>query len=237
MPSIISSHVALRFVLQINGDENCSGGGVIALGTPQAYYRNVDGEYVGDRQVSKLCPKKPILAGTSASILSVVQMLATRRGDAALIVNVNGGLAGIITDHDVTHCVVAKLSPTLCTVLAGKTSNIVSPDSSLQAVGMMMAEARKAAMIVDRDKLVGIFGFKDMMTQAIAKEILLDSTPVSAVMTLNLEFVSPETTVLEALQIMDDNKFLTLPVCEIDGRVGGLVDVMDCVHASGGAEG
>jgi CBS domain-containing protein len=48
-------------------------------------------------------------------------------------------------------------------------------------------------------------------------------------MTLNPEFVSPETTVLEALQIMDDNKFLTLPVCEIDGRVGGLVDVMDCV--------
>jgi len=51
LPSIISSHVALRFVLQINGDENCSGGGVIALGTPQAYYRNVDGKYVGPRNL------------------------------------------------------------------------------------------------------------------------------------------------------------------------------------------
>jgi hypothetical protein len=56
-------------------------------------------------------------------------------------------------------------------------------------------------------------------------------------MTPNPESVSPETTVLEALQIMHDNKFLTLPVCEDDGRVIGLVDVMDCVHASGGAEG
>ena len=36
---------------------------------------------------------------------------------------------------------------------------------------------------------------------------------------------------------MHDNKFLTLPVCEDDGRVVGLVDVMDCVYASGGAEG
>jgi predicted transcriptional regulator len=101
----------------------------------------------------------------------------------------------------------------------------------------MMAESRKAALVVDCDKLVGIFGFKDMMVRAISKELPLDSTPVSAVMTPNPDVVPPETTVLEALQIMHDNKFLTLPVCESDGRVVGLVDVMDCVHASGGSEG
>ena len=49
LPSIISSHVVLRFILQIDGDKNCSGGGVVVFGTPQAYYRNVDGEYVGPR--------------------------------------------------------------------------------------------------------------------------------------------------------------------------------------------
>jgi len=101
----------------------------------------------------------------------------------------------------------------------------------------MMAEARKAALIVDNNELVGIFGFKDMMIRAIAKELPLDSTCVSQVMTPNPEAVSPDTTVLEALQIMHDNRFLTLPVCEDDGRVVGLVDVMDCVYASGGAEG
>ena len=31
--------------------------------------------------------------------------------------------------------------------------------------------------------------------------------------------------VLEALQLMHDNKFLTLPVCEDDGTVVGIVDV------------
>ena len=306
-----------------------------------------------ERPVSKLRPKKPILMGTSESVLSVTQLLASKRGDAALIVNDNGGLAGIITDTDVTRRVVAKQlpaestdvsdvmtanptcvsmsdsaiealvtmvenrfrhlpvtddngavvgcldiakclndaisklersqeksgsvagdammqvaslqsagggnqaaalqallapllaqalggsnsSPTLRSVLAGKPSTIVSPNSTLQTVGLMMAEARKAALIVQDNELVGIFGFKDMMTRAIAKELPLDGTCVSDVMTPNPESVSPETTVLEALQIMHDNKFLTLPVCEDDGRVVGLVDVMDCVYASGGAEG
>ncbi|KAL9188488.1 hypothetical protein ACHAXT_006866 [Thalassiosira profunda] len=302
-----------------------------------------------ERPVSKLRPKKPILMGTSESVLSVTQTLASKRGDAALIVNDSGGLAGIITDTDVTRRVVAKQlpagstdvadvmtpnpscvsmsdsamdalvtmvenrfrhlpvtddnggvvgvldiakclndaiskleraqdksgsaaedalkaslggaggaqaaalqallgpllaqamggnsSPTLRSVLAGKPSTIVSPNSTLQTVGLMMAEARKAALIVDNNELVGIFGFKDMMTRAIAQELPLDSTSVSEVMTPYPESVSPDTTVLEALQIMHDNKFLTLPVCEDDGAVVGLVDVMDCVYASGGAEG
>jgi CBS domain-containing protein len=300
--------------------------------------------------VSKLRPKKPILQNDSDSVLAVTQTLASKRGDAAIILGNNGGLAGIITDTDVTRRVVAKQlspsstlvssvmtanptcvtlsdsamdalvtmvenrfrhlpvtddsgaivgvldiakclndaitklersqeknasstndaiqqvatlqgaggqaaalqallgpllaqalggksSPTLRSVLAGRPSTIVSPDATIQETGMMMAEARKAALVVEDNALVGIFGFKDMMTRAIAKELPLNRTAVSSVMTPNPESVSPETTVLEALQIMHDNKFLTLPVCEEDGSVVGLVDVLDCVHASGGADG
>jgi len=302
------------------------------------------------RPVSKLRPKKPILHNYSDTVLSVTQMLASKRGDAAIITNNRGGLAGIITDTDVTRRVVAKQlpasttlvssvmtanptcvtmsdsamdalvtmvenrfrhlpvtddngavvgvldiakclndaitklertqeknasstddalkkmaslkgaggqaaalqallgpllahalggksSPTLRSVLAGKPSTVVSPRTTVQETGMMMAEARKAALVVEDNVLVGIFGFKDMMTRAIAKELPLESTSVSSVMTPNPESVSPDTTVLEALQIMHDNKFLTLPVCEEDGGVVGLVDVLDCVHASGGADG
>jgi signal-transduction protein with cAMP-binding, CBS, and nucleotidyltransferase domain len=91
--------------------------------------------------------------------------------------------------------------------------------------------------VVEDDRLVGIFGFKDMMTRAVAKELDLDYTVVSQVMTPNPESVSPDLTVLEALQIMHDQKFLTLPVCEANGSVVGLVDVMDVIHGCGGAEG
>ena len=58
------------------------------------------------------------------------------------------------------------------------------------------------------------------MNRVVAKELPLEATPVSHVMTANPESVSPDMTVLEALQTMHDHKFLTLPVCEEeDGAV------------------
>jgi CBS domain-containing protein len=53
-----------------------------------------------------------------------------------------------------------------------------------------MAERRKAALVVEDGQLVGIFGFKDMMTRAVAKELPLDLTDVSSVMTPNPESLS-----------------------------------------------
>jgi CBS domain-containing protein len=130
-----------------------------------------------------------------------------------------------------------KASPTLRSLLAGKPSTIVSPETSLLETAVVMSDARKAALVVDKGKLVGIFGFKDMMTRAVAKELDLEHTAVQTVMTPDPEAVSPDMTVIEALTVMHDNKFLNLPVCESDGRVCGLVGVMDLIHGCGGAEG
>jgi len=301
-----------------------------------------------DKPVSKLRPRKPLISSDEDSILSVSQMLANKRGDAALVVSASGGLAGIITDTDITRRVVAKSiapesntvssvmtrnptcvsmsssamealslmvenhfrhlpvindkgavvglldiakclnnaidklervkskggntakdvmalfqnsggnnaaaiqallgpllanafgdekSPPLRSLIAGRTPTIVTPSTSLREAGFLMAENRKAALVVEDGRLVGLFGFKDMMTRAISKELDLDNTEVSQVMTPNPEAVSPDTTVLQALQIMHDDKFLTLPVVENNGTVSGLVDVMDVINGCGGAEG
>jgi predicted transcriptional regulator len=56
-------------------------------------------------------------------------------------------------------------------------------------------------------------------------------------MTPNPESLLPDQTVLEALQVMHDQHFLTLPVCEQNGKVVGLLDVMDVIYGCGGAEG
>jgi CBS domain-containing protein len=122
-------------------------------------------------------------------------------------------------------------------LLASRPNTIVGPNANLLEVGMLMAESRKAVLIVEEGRLAGIFGFKDMVTRAVAKELPLAETAVSSVMTPNPESISPNITVLEALQTMHDNKFLTLPVCEEDGTVVGLVDVMDVIYGCGGAEG
>ena len=303
------------------------------------------------RQVAKLRPKKPLISSVGDSVLSVTQMLATKRGSASLVISDEGGLAGIITDTDITRRLVAKqldssstsiskvmtpnptcvslsdsamdamstmvenhfrhlpvvddkggvvglldiakclndaiskleksdsksgnvaqdalnqvmqaqgaqgaqaaalqallaplmsqafgsqVSPSLRSLLPGKPNTVVHPTTSVYEAGMKMAESRKAALIVEDGKLVGIFGFKDMMTRVVAKELPMNITQISAVMTPNPESVSPEMTVLEALQTMHENKFLTLPVCEENGTVVGVVNVMDVIYGCGGADG
>jgi len=130
-----------------------------------------------------------------------------------------------------------KRLPTLRSVLSGRPRTMIDPNATVLEAAEKMSESRKAALVVEDGKLVGILSFKDVMSRVISKELPLSSTLVSSVMTPSPEFVSPDSTVLEALQVMHDNKFLTLPVCEADGRVVGLVDVMDVIYGCGGAEG
>ena len=350
-PAVVSAVVKTPFKTPVRGSSTVTKPLKPIVAPPRAVgvTKNLATTFTNSRPVSKLRPKAPMISRTDSTVLAVAQMLASKRGDAAIITDSSGGLAGIITDTDVTRRVVAKelpasttcvadvmtpspscvsmsdpatdalvkmvenrfrhlpvtddsgavvgvldiakclndaiskleksqekgsnaaeealkaslggaggaqaaalqqllgpllsqafsgqSSPTLRKILAGKPSTIVSPSTTIQETGAMMAEARKAALVVENGRLVGIFGFKDMMTRAIAKELPLNLTAVSKVMTPEPESVSPDTTVLEALQIMHDNKFLTLPVCESNGSVVGIVDVMDCVYASGGAEG
>jgi CBS domain-containing protein len=130
-----------------------------------------------------------------------------------------------------------QASPSLHSLLDVKPATVIEPTSSVRDAAVLMAKRRKAALVVEDGQLVGIFGFKDMMARAVAKELPLELTKVRAVMMPNLDSVSADMTVLDALQTMHDNGFLTLPVCESDGRVVGLVDVMDVVYGCGGAEG
>jgi len=293
------------------------------------------------RSVAKLRPKKPVLSHDQDTVLSVTQLLASKRSSATLVVSSSEGLlTGILTDTDVTRRVVAKhlephrtsvsqvmttgptcvhaddpasdalavmvennfrhlpvvdkntgsvvglldiakclndaidklerarhkalskaggllggnntklqallgpllaqgTSPTLRTITNKSSCAIVTPTTSIREAGLLMAQHRKAALVVDNNSsLVGIFGFQDMMTRAVAHNLDLDTTCVSQVMTPNPSFVSPEKTVLDALQIMHDDGFLNLPVCETGtGMVVGLVNVMDVIQGCGGVEG
>jgi CBS domain-containing protein len=128
-------------------------------------------------------------------------------------------------------------TPSLRSLLTGRPSTIVTPESSVLSAGLLMAETRKAALVVEDGHLVGIFEFKDMLTRVIANDLDVEATCVSEVMTEEPEVISPDINVLEALQVMHEEKLLTLPVCEDDGTVVGVVDVMDVIFACGGAEG
>jgi signal-transduction protein with cAMP-binding, CBS, and nucleotidyltransferase domain len=122
--------------------------------------------------------------------------------------------------------------PTLRSLLAQKNlpPPIVKPTMNVREAGKVMAEARKAVLVVDEGELVGIFSTKDMLNRVVAKELKPDFTSMESVMTPNPDTIADSMTVLDALHQMHENKYLNIPVLGFDGAIAGVVDVMDIVN-------
>ena len=310
-----------------------------------------------EKTVSKLRPKVPIIAGDDSTVAEVAKLMASKRADAALLVNEDGALSGIITDNDITRRVVSQfVDPTgkcVKDVMTAKPKCVATSDPALDALEMMvdnkfrhlpvldengkivglldiakclyeainilekiqdngksdedaenklsmmhtavqavtatggvanqaqlklmqelmkhmfgesvptlrkiigsnefpsimqtknvrdaailMTKHRKGLLVLDEDEeLVGILTPKDILLRVLVANKSPDLTAVASVMTPNPDFVSPELTLLDALREMHDHKYLHLPVCENDGRVVGLVDVMELMGHTAGGEG
>ncbi|KAK7302266.1 hypothetical protein RJT34_13151 [Clitoria ternatea] len=99
-----------------------------------------------------------------------------------------------------------------------------------EACRRMAARRVDALLLTDSNALLcGILTDKDIATRVIAKEVTLDDTPVSKVMTRNPVFVLSETLAAEALQKMVQGKFRHLPVVE-NGEVLALLDIAKCLY-------
>ncbi|WVZ20516.1 hypothetical protein V8G54_007838 [Vigna mungo] len=99
-----------------------------------------------------------------------------------------------------------------------------------EACRRMAARRVDALLLTDSNALLcGILTDKDIATRVIAKEINIENTPVSKVMTRNPVFVLSETLAAEALQKMVQGRFRHLPVVE-NGEVLALLDIAKCLH-------
>ncbi|XP_061340199.1 CBS domain-containing protein CBSCBSPB1 isoform X2 [Gastrolobium bilobum] len=99
-----------------------------------------------------------------------------------------------------------------------------------EACRRMAARRVDALLLTDSNALLsGILTDKDIATRVIAREINLEETPVSKVMTRNPVFVLSETLAVEALQKMVQGKFRHLPVVE-NGEVLALLDIAKCLY-------
>ncbi|XP_057487234.1 CBS domain-containing protein CBSCBSPB1-like isoform X2 [Actinidia eriantha] len=106
------------------------------------------------------------------------------------------------------------------------------PDSTniYEACRRMAARRVDALLLTDSNALLcGILTDKDIATRVIAREVNLEETPVSKVMTRNPVFVLSDTLAVEALQKMVHGKFRHLPVVE-NGEVIALLDIAKCLY-------
>ncbi|PNX96184.1 CBS domain-containing protein cbscbspb5-like, partial [Trifolium pratense] len=99
-----------------------------------------------------------------------------------------------------------------------------------EACRRMAVRRVDALLLTDSNALLcGILTDKDITTRVIAREVNLEDTPCSMVMTRNPVFVLTDTLAVEALQKMVQGRFRHLPVVE-NGEVVAILDIAKCLY-------
>ena len=119
-------------------------------------------------------------------------------------------------------------------ILADKTMSVVwsvPPTTSVIDTLHLLAEKNIGAVVVlDNEKLVGIFSERDYARKGIIQGRKAKSTPISEVMTPKVFTVEPNTTIQECMGLLGQKKIRHLPVLEND-RVIGVVSIGDIVNS------
>ncbi|CAH9109866.1 unnamed protein product [Cuscuta europaea] len=124
--------------------------------------------------------------------------------------------------------------PALSTIISENAKvAIVSPSDPVQIAAKKMRELRvNSVIVITGNKMQGILTSKDILMRVVAQNLSPELTLVEKVMTPNPECATLDTTILEALHIMHDGKFLHLPVLDREGSVVASLDVLQIAHAS-----
>ena len=106
----------------------------------------------------------------------------------------------------------------------------VGPDVSVtECVRTMTSEKLGALIIMDGQRLIGIFTERDAMNKVLAAGRDPLKTKVSEVMTDNPYSIPPTTTVGEAMTIVTNRRFRHLPIVE-NGKVLAVISSGDLTH-------
>lgn len=111
----------------------------------------------------------------------------------------------------------------------GRTVYWVSPATTVyQTLEKMTSHNIGAMLIMEGEKLEGIFTERDYMKKVILMQRESKSTQVKEIMTPNPVCVTPLNSVDEALSIMTNHRCRHLPVIE-EGKITGVVSMGDLV--------
>ncbi|KAI7894448.1 uncharacterized protein EV154DRAFT_498761 [Mucor mucedo] len=122
--------------------------------------------------------------------------------------------------------------PNLESVLDGTPPAEVKYRTNVRDIAIMMKELHTTAVLVQKHhNLAGIFTSKDIVLRVIAAGLNPENCTVVRVMTPNPDTASPDTTVLDALKLMNEGHYLNLPVLD-NGIVIGMVDVLKLTYVT-----
>jgi len=122
---------------------------------------------------------------------------------------------------------------TIKQVISSKGSEVqsVSPDTDTKnAIKMMAENGISSLLVMDDNKVIGIFSDKDFSCKVVAKDRLAEDIPISEVMTSPVCAIRPDQSVDDAMSIMTEKRIRHLPVMDGD-ELTGLVSIGDLVKA------
>jgi CBS domain-containing protein len=112
----------------------------------------------------------------------------------------------------------------------GEAIHAVGPDTQVtECVRMMTAKKIGALIVMDGERLIGIFTERDALNKVLAAALDPGRTKVSEVMTKAPYCVPPTTTVGDAMELVTKRRFRHLPVVE-NGKVLAVVSSGDLTH-------
>ncbi len=103
-------------------------------------------------------------------------------------------------------------------------------DMNVRAACRLMAEKKIGALLlVDNNRIAGIFTERDALNKVLAGGLDPDSTQVSQVMVKDPQTIRADKPLAYALQFMADGGFRHVPVVDADGTPLGMVSARDAL--------
>ena len=107
----------------------------------------------------------------------------------------------------------------------------IAPDTTVLNALQLMADKKIGALLVlDDDKLVGVFSERDYARKVILKGKASNDTPIRDVMSSNIVCVVPDQTTELCMSLMTEKRVRHLPVVD-DDKVIGIISIGDVVKA------
>src|ERR1035437_7048840 len=112
----------------------------------------------------------------------------------------------------------------------GEAIHSVGPDTLVtECVRLMTASKIGALIVMDGERLIGIFTERDALNKVLAGGLDPRNTKVSAVMTKDPYCIHPTTTVDDAMKLISKRRFRHLPIVD-NGNVLAVVSSGDLTH-------
>lgn len=99
-----------------------------------------------------------------------------------------------------------------------------------QAIEIMQHERIGCVLVVDQDRLIGVFTERDVLTRVAARDVDIDRLPVAELMTPDPECLTADNELVYALNQMSVGGYRHVPLIDDAGRPTGVVSMRDIIN-------